>query len=289
MGQIAFLGTGLLGSGFVQGMLARGTPVVCWSRTEYKTVPLAAAGAQVAATPAEAVAGAERVHICVKDDAAVDSVIERMIDAVVDDAVIVDHTTTSPDGAARRAAALAARGKRFLHAPVFMSPAAARSGSGMMLASGPQAVFARVEDALHRMTNDLWYLGEDPRRAAGMKLMGNAMLIALAAGLADVLTLGAALGITAKDAHGLIARMKPGGALEVRGKRMAEGEFEPTFELTMARKDMGLMLDAAGDRPLAVLAAVAARADELIARGLGAEDLGVLAVDAVPPLERPKA
>jgi 3-hydroxyisobutyrate dehydrogenase-like beta-hydroxyacid dehydrogenase len=121
----------------------------------------------------------------------------------------------------------------------------------------------------------------EPLFAAGMKLMGNAMLIALAAGLADVLTVGAALGVTSKDAHALIARMKPGSAIDVRGKRMAEGDFEPTFELTMARKDMGLMLDAAGDRPLAALAAIAARADALIERGLGAKDLGVLAVDAV--------
>ena len=282
MGHIAFLGTGLLGAGFVQGMLARGTPVTCWSRTQHKTVPLAAFGAQVAATPAEAVAGAERVHICVKDDEAVDSVIARMIDALDPAAVVIDHTTTSPDGTATRAASLAARGTAFLHAPCFMTPAAARSASGMMLVAGPQAVFAKVQEPLRRMTGDLWYLGEDTRRAAGMKLMGNAMVISLIAGLADVMTVGAGLGVTPKDAYGLLARMKPGTAIDVRGKRMAEGDYDPTFELTMARKDLGLMLDAAGARPLAVLAAVAARADELIARGLGGEDLGVLAVDAVP-------
>jgi 3-hydroxyisobutyrate dehydrogenase len=281
MSHIAFLGTGLLGSGFVYGMLARGTPLVCWSRTSYKTVPLGEAGAQVAASPAEAVAGASRVHICVKDDDAVDAVIAQMIDALPEGAVIIDHTTTSPAGAARRAEAMAARGRGFLHAPVFMSPAAARSGSGMMLASGSQRVFAAVEEPLRRMTGDLWYLGEDARRAAGMKLLGNAMLIAIAAGLADVLTVGAGLGILAKDAHALIARMKPGGAIDVRGKRMAEGDFEPTFELTMARKDLGLMLDEVGGRPLASLAAIAARADELIERGLGQRDLGVLAVDAL--------
>ena len=283
MGHIAFLGTGLLGAGFVQGMLARGTPVTCWSRTQHKTVPLAAVGAQVAATPAEAVAGAERVHICVKDDEAVDSVIARIIDALAEGAVLIDHTTTSPDGTAARAASLAARGIAFLHAPCFMTPAAARSASGMMLASGPQTVFAKVQEPLRRMTGDLWYLGEDPRRAAGMKLMGNAMVISLIAGLADVMTVGAGLGITPKDAYGLLARMKPGTAIDVRGKRMAEGDYDPTFELTMARKDRGLRLDAAGARPLAVLAAVAARADELIAKGHGGEDLGVLAVDAVPP------
>ena len=63
---------------------------------------------------------------------------------------------------------------------------------------------------------------------------------------------------------------------------MAKGDYTPTFELTMARKDARLMLELAGDRQLAVLPAIAARIDALIARGFGSDDLGVLSVDAVP-------
>jgi 3-hydroxyisobutyrate dehydrogenase-like beta-hydroxyacid dehydrogenase len=80
----------------------------------------------------------------------------------------------------------------------------------------------------------------------------------------------------------VLGKLKPAGALEVRGKKMAAGDYTASFELTMARKDMGLMLDAVGDRPLAALRAVAQRSDELIAAGHGADDLGVLAIDAVP-------
>jgi 3-hydroxyisobutyrate dehydrogenase-like beta-hydroxyacid dehydrogenase len=63
---------------------------------------------------------------------------------------------------------------------------------------------------------------------------------------------------------------------------MALGDYTPAFELAMARKDAGLMIELAGKRELAVLPAVAARIDALIARGFGSDDLGVLAVDAVP-------
>jgi hypothetical protein len=49
----------------------------------------------------------------------------------------------------------------------------------------------------------------------------------------------------------------------------------------MARKDVGLMLETAGGRPLAVLPGVAARMDQLIAAGHGADDATVLAIDAV--------
>jgi len=150
-----------------------------------------------------------------------------------------------------------------------------------MMVAAPEALFAQVEPLLRPMTGDLWYVGDDLRRAAALKLLGNAMLIVLAAGLADVFTVGASLGVAPVDAHAVLARLKPGGSIDIRGKRMAAGDFAASFELTMARKDLGLMLDAAGERPLAALRAVAERADALIERGLGAEDLGVLAVDAI--------
>jgi hypothetical protein len=50
----------------------------------------------------------------------------------------------------------------------------------------------------------------------------------------------------------------------------------------MARKDVRLMLEAIGTRPLAALPAIAARMDALIAAGHGAKDAGVLAIDAAP-------
>ena len=196
-------------------------------------------------------------------------------------AAFVNHTTTSADGAAARGARLAGQGRAFLHAPVFMSPAAARDGKGMMLAAGPEDVLERVRPGLAAMTGDLWYLGPDLRRAAAMKLLGNSCSSRSPPALADTFALARALGVPPVDAHTLVSRLRPGGAIEIRGKRMAEGDFTATFELAMARKDMTLMLDALGDAPLAALRGIAARADELLARGHGGDDLGVLAIDAV--------
>jgi 3-hydroxyisobutyrate dehydrogenase len=281
--RIAFLGTGMLGSGFVQHLCATTGSVTVWNRTAARAQPLAEAGAKVADTAADATRDAERIHLCLKDDAAVDAVLAAALPGAPADAVIIDHTTTSAEGAAARAARLAAEGRAFLHAPVFMSPAAAKDAKGIMLCAGPSDVFARVDGALASMTGDLWYVGEDLRRAAGMKLVGNAMLIAIAAGVADTLAVGKGVGLSAADAFSVLSRLKPGGAIDIRGKRMATGDFAATFELAMARKDMSLMLDAVGDAPLSALRAIAVRADELIAKGHGGDDLGVLAVDAVPP------
>jgi 3-hydroxyisobutyrate dehydrogenase len=281
--SIAFLGTGLLGSAFVEHLLATGSTVAVWNRTAARAQALAGAGARVASSLAEAAAGAERIHLCLRDDDSVDQILAEVLPAAGPGAVLVDHTTTSADGTAARGARLAAAGRRFLHAPVFMSPPNARQGKGMMIVSGDEAVFRPVEAALAAMTGDLWYAGADLRRAAALKLLGNSMLIALAGALADTFALGRALGVSPTDTHDLLTRLRPGGAIEVRGKRMAAGEFSATFELAMARKDVGLMLDAMGDAPVAVLRGLAERADQLIERGHGADDLGVLAVDAIAP------
>jgi 3-hydroxyisobutyrate dehydrogenase-like beta-hydroxyacid dehydrogenase len=62
---------------------------------------------------------------------------------------------------------------------------------------------------------------------------------------------------------------------------MARGDFEATFELTMARKDLRLMIDAAGSQPMVVLPGIANRMDEAIAQGRGKQDLGSIAAAVV--------
>ena len=108
------------------------------------------------------------------------------------------------------------------------------------------------------------------------------MIISICAGLADVYGMAAALGIDATQAHALFGIFNPAGVFTYRGAAMAKGDYTPSFELTMARKDARLMIELAGNRELAVLPAIAARIDALVARGFGADDLGVLAVNAVP-------
>ena len=162
-----------------------------------------------------------------------------------------------------------------------MSPAAARDAKGMMIVAGDEALMRRFEPALSAMTGDLWYVGTDLTRAAGFKLIGNSLLIALAAGLADTFALAGSLGISSADAHAMLTRLKPAGAIDVRGKRMSEGDFTATFELAMARKDMALMLDALGDAPLAALRAIAARSDQLHRGRARRRRPRVLGVDAV--------
>jgi 3-hydroxyisobutyrate dehydrogenase len=280
MSSTTFLGTGLMGAALAEAAAKRGDRVTAWNRSAAKAKALEAFGVRAAATVAEAIAGADRVHVMLSDDAVVDSVLETAGDALRS-TLVVDHSTTSPAGTAERAKRLEARGVAFVHAPVFMTPKMCREAGGIMLAAGAQATFARAEPALRAMTGRLDYLGERRDLAAAHKLFGNAMIIALCAGLADVYAMATSLGIDASDAHALFGKFNPTGVLAYRGAAMAKGDYTPTFELTMARKDVRLMVETARGKDLAVLSSIASRMDALIGRGFGADDLGVLAVDAV--------
>jgi 3-hydroxyisobutyrate dehydrogenase-like beta-hydroxyacid dehydrogenase len=283
MSTIAWYGAGLMGAGFVEALRRRGRDVVVWNRTFEKAQALERFGARAVADPREAARGADRVHIMIGDDAAVDGLLERLDGAFDPGTIVVDHTTVAPRPTVARFARMAERGVPFLHAPVFMAPKATREGTGVMLASGPEALFKTLEPELAPMTGHLWYLGERVDKAATLKLSGNQMLFFIAAGLADTYALAKSNGVSAAEVFELFSHFDPGVAIAGRGKAMSEGNFAASFELTMARKDARLMVETARDGgvPLHVLPAIAARMDELIAAGHGSEDVGVLGVDSV--------
>jgi 3-hydroxyisobutyrate dehydrogenase-like beta-hydroxyacid dehydrogenase len=281
MSNVAFLGTGLLGSGIVEAMRRRGWAVTAWNRTERKARALERFGVTVAATPGDAVAGADRVHMTLPDDSVVDAIVEAVVPRLTPGAVIVDHSTTSPPGTKARLARLQRAGVACLHAPVFMSPQMARDAVGLMMVSGPQAVFDRVGDDLRAMTGEVWYVGERGDLAAAYKLFGNSMLFVITAGLADVFAMAKANGVPLADAVGVFGKFKVANVIGYRGEKMARGDFSAMFEMTMARKDIRLMIEAAGGRPLSVLPAIAERMDAAIASGRGSEDLGAIAAEVV--------
>jgi len=275
----AFLGMGLLGSNFVKAMISKGEQVQVWNRTASRAKALEEFGAKAFDNAADAVSGADIVHICVKDDAAVDAVLGQAEPGFNKGAFIIDHTTTSAKGAVARTKAWKARGYTYLHAPVFMGPPNALASTGTMLVSGDQAVIAKMEPELSKMTGKLLNLGDEEGKAAGMKLIGNLFLIGLTGALSDTLALAKAQGITGDDILGLFEIWNPGAMTTARLKRIMTGGFDsPSWELSMARKDAGLMISAAeeGGTDLMVIPAIAAEMDKWIEKGYGNNDWTII-------------
>ncbi|MES2702463.1 MAG: NAD(P)-dependent oxidoreductase [Bacteroidota bacterium] len=280
--MVAFIGMGLLGSGFVKAMLKRGEKVNVWNRTVAKAKVLEADGAKAFENIADAVKGVERIHITVSDDQAVDQVLTDASAGFAPGVLIIDHTTTTAKGAAERTEKWQQRGFTYLHAPVFMGPANALDASGYMLVSGDQELIKRAEPVLSAMTGKLLNFGTEVNRAAGIKLLGNSFLMFLTAGLSDTLALAQAMDIPAADLVTLFDTWNPGAMVPGRLKRILAADFDnPSWELNMARKDVRLMVEEAGngDKELAYLPAIAVEMDKWIAAGNGNKDWTVIAKD----------
>ncbi|MBL0296165.1 MAG: NAD(P)-dependent oxidoreductase [Betaproteobacteria bacterium] len=274
--KVTFFGTGLMGSGFVRRMRANGHQVNVWNRSAAKARALQDVGATAFDDPAAALAGAERLHVSLADDASVDAVLEPLAAVIAPGTWIVDHTTTAVTPTAERVARWRARGRGFVHAPVFMGPANALEGSGLMLLSCAQAQHDALLPALQQMTGKVVHVGEAPERAAAFKLFGNLTLIGIIGVLGDVNRLAAAVGISTQDAFSLFEHFNPGQTLPARAARIASADVtRPSFELAMARKDVRLMIEEArrGGFELPVTAGVAALFDAALSRGEGALDV----------------
>lgn len=280
----AFIGMGLLGANFVRALIKKGEQVHVWNRTTAKATALEGEGAKAFAQVADAVKGAGIIHVALKDDASVDEVLAQASAGFQPGAVIIDHTTTSRDGAEARTQSWKEKGFTYLHAPVFMGPINALESTGIMMVSGDQSVIGRLTPTLSAMTGQLLNLGEETGKAAGMKLMGNCFLVTFTAGLADTLTLAKALNIPVSDVAGLFEHWNPGAMLPARLKRMTAGTYDkPSWELNMARKDTQLFLDAAAQAGthLATVPGIAAEMDRWIAKGHGNDDWTVIGKDAI--------
>lgn len=276
MTTIALLGTGLLGAGMVENMLQKGHRVQVWNRSTQKLAPLAAKGAFAAATPADAVRGAARVHLVLAEDTAVDAVMAQLRAGLGDGVPVYDHSTNHPQLTKARFAALRKAGVRYVPAPVFMSPTNAREASGLLAFSAPKDEAQAHEATLAPMTGKVLYAGDRPELANVYKLAGNSLFFALAAAMSDVLAIGRGNGVSTDDMLALFDVFKPGGGLPFLGRRVANAEQgTASFELQMARKDARLMIESSGAEKLIVLPAVAAAMDRAIAQGRAAADYAV--------------
>jgi len=195
--------------------------------------------------------------------------------------IVVDHTTALPALTAELSRRLNSEGVKYLHCPVFIGPPAARESQGTILVAGPRDLFDAVRSDLSKMAARVEYFGERPDLAAVFKLCGNAFIVGINALVADVFAVAAGSRVASADALRVVEFFNPATVVTARGAKMVAGDFTPTFELTMARKDVRLMLESAGATPLAALPQIAERLDALITEGHAHDDLAVIGIDSV--------
>lgn len=280
--MISFLGTGLLGANFTRALLKRGEDVHVWNRTADKAKALEAEGAKAFDHVADAVRGASRIHLTLSDDQAVDQVLQQAIAGLQSGAIIIDHTTTSAPGAAKRSEQWKQRGCVYIHAPVFMGPISALEATGIMMVCGDQQIIEKLSPELSKMTGKLWNLGPVPDKAAAIKLLGNLFHISLLGAVADLLALADSLKVPASELGELLELLNPGAVVQGRLKKIASNTFnDASWELAMSRKDARLMMEQAASTQstLCVIPGIAKRMDLWLEKGHAKDDWTIIATD----------
>ena len=243
--MIAFLGTGIMGAPMARNTAAAGHDVRVWNRTRQKAE--AVDGVQVAGSPEEAVAGADVVVTVLADGDAVTAAMEDggALAAMADDALWLQMSTVGIAATEALAALAEERDVPFVDAPVLGTKAPAEQGALTVLASGPDDVHERCAPVFDAVGVKTVWLGQ-AGTATRAKLVLNHWVLGLTEAVAETVALAEALDI---DPQLFLDTIEGGpldsGYAQMKGGAMIARSFDPSFTLALARKDAGLVLEAA--------------------------------------------
>ena len=275
---VAVLGTGTMGAGMARSLRRAGLEVRVWNRTSERAEPLAQSGAVVAATPAEAVRGADVIITMLTDGPAVLAALNAARAGLSDGQVWLQTSTVGVSAAEELAAFASANALDLVDAPVLGTRQPAEAGQLLVFAAGSDRARELGAAALDAVAARTIWLDTDPAGATAtrLKLVVNSWVLATVTAAAEAISLAEGLGLDKAIFSSTIA----GGGLDspylqAKAAAILSGDFSPNFGLATAAKDAQLILhdaDAAGVR-LDMLAAVSERFQRAIKEGHGDKDL----------------
>lgn len=249
MGLVAVLGTGLMGGPMAANLSRAGHEVRVWNRTRAKAEALVSEGCVVADAPEAAVAGAEVVITMLSDGAASCAMVEEYGAGLGERAVWVDMSSTKPSEARAQAEVLG--GSRHLDAPVSGGTRGAEAGTLAIMAGGEAGTFARAAPVLQAMGRPT-HVG--PSGAGQLAKLANQAIVAITMGAVAEAMLFLERG--GGDPAAVRAALKGGFAdsviLQEHGERMTERNFVPGGPAKFQIKDLGNVLEVAGEVGIAL-------------------------------------
>ena len=276
---VAVMGTGIMGAAMARNLLKAGVRVRAWNRSPEKAGPLARDGAEVVDIPSAAAEDADFLLTMLPDAGVIEEVVgEGVLPALAESGVWLQMSTVGDEGNERLARLAARHGVAYVDAPVLGTKGPAEEGQLVVLASGPEEVRDRCGPVFGAVGSKTVWLGK-AGEGSRLKLVLNNWIVGLLGVLAETVAFARATGV---DPAKFLQTIE-GGPLglpyaQMKGKMMIEEDFPTSFSARLARKDAGLVLDAAEARGLRmdVAAAVAARFDGAIEAGRGEEDMAAV-------------
>jgi 3-hydroxyisobutyrate dehydrogenase len=248
--KVGFIGLGHMGGPMSRNVLSAGHDVLVHDIRHEAAAGLEAAGATWAATPRDTAAGREVVITMLPAPAHVEQVLlgpDGLLPGLEPGSVWIDMSTSVP-AVADKVRAMA-RDLAILDAPVAGQSVGAKAGTLQIFAGGDEAVFGRVRPLLEAMGDPERILYVGPHGAGyTVKLMLNLLWFSHLVATAEVLTIGTRAGVDlATLRRCLLASQAASTFLESDVLSVLErGDYDDSFALALACKDLGLAVDLAG-------------------------------------------
>jgi 3-hydroxyisobutyrate dehydrogenase len=262
-------------------LLKAGFPVSAYNRTQAKAAPVAAAGARIAATPADAVRDADVVISMLSDDDASRKTWTGDVGALAaarPGAVLIESSTVTPAWIAELAALASERNLTLLDAPVTGSRVQAESGQLTFLVGGDESALERVRSVLESMSKEIVHLGP-VGSGSRMKLINNFLCGVQVASLAEGLAWIERSGLNREQALKILCNGAPGSPLlNAISARMVARTYDVNFLLSLMRKDLHYAGTDATKLGIVLHTASAAevRFDEAVAVGYAEKDMSAV-------------
>lgn len=231
-----------MGTPMATRLLNHGYTLTTWNRTRSKADALAAKGALVADTPAQAVADADIVITMLEHGGVVEEVLfnPALPGASLGlkaGALVIDMSSILPEQAQAHGPRLAALGVAYLDAPVSGGTVGAEAGTLAIMAGGVDADFERARPVLEVLGRPV-HVG--PTGSGQLTKLANQMIVGITIGaVAEALLLAQRGGADpAKVRQALRGGFAESRILEVHGQRMVDGDFAKRGSLAIQLKDL---------------------------------------------------
>ena len=252
--DISLLGCGLLGTAIGERLLARGYRLHVWNRRPERTQTLVAAGAQLASSPAEAVAAGDLVITVLSDGPITAEVLLNQAGTALPGRLVLQVATIGPAESRDLAIALQQRGAHYLETPVLGSRPEALAGCLQVMVGGERADLEWARPVLTALGGEPHHLGP-VGSALHTKLALNQLIASLTHSFSLALHVVQQAGVEV-DAFMAILRDSALYAPtfdKKLAKELADDYSNPNFPTAHLRKDLQLFVDAAAALQLETL------------------------------------
>jgi 3-hydroxyisobutyrate dehydrogenase-like beta-hydroxyacid dehydrogenase len=276
--QVGFIGLGHMGSGMAARLIRAGHQLSVYNRTPGKAEALAAQGATVAKSVAEA-SGKDAVFTMLSNDAAVESVVfddGGILASLPRNAIHISSSTISVELSDRLAKAHGNAGQRYVSATVVGRPDAAAAGKLFVIAAGAPDAVKEATPLLAAIGQKTTTFGDKPSAANLVKLATNFMTASVIESLGEAIALiGKGHIDTRRFLDFLISGNFDAPVFRIFGDLIiADQPAAAGFAAPLAFKDVRLALKAGEDLgvPMPFAGVLHDRFVELIANGGGTLD-----------------